>query len=159
MEVASAPQAKAIEDACANRGWAFLGGVREPEATAGNALERPGLRHALERFQHGEADCLMVAQLERLTHSAAELGELLDRLAATRVRLVALDVELDTATAGGRDAARALTTAGGWQRAASATKLPTVRAPSVPAAMGRQRGPEPDPSNGQTAPDQEREDG
>src|SRR3954469_5256416 len=108
-------QAEAIEAACAARGWAFIGGVRESEPTNGKGLERPGLKHAFERLARSEADCLIVTELARLTRSAAELGEVLDRLARTQVRLVVLDLGIDTATDSGRLAARALTTVSGWE--------------------------------------------
>jgi hypothetical protein len=102
LEAAAGRQAQAIEAACAARGWAFIGGVREPEPANGKGLERPGLTHALERLERGEADCLVVIELARLTRSAAELGELLDRLRRARVRLVVLDLEIDTHTNSGQ---------------------------------------------------------
>ena len=43
LEAGAGPQAQAIEAACAARGWAFVGGVREPEPANGKGLERPGL--------------------------------------------------------------------------------------------------------------------
>src|SRR3954469_21982160 len=67
LEVAAGQQAEAIEAACASRGWAFIGGVREPEPVNGKGLERPGLSHALARLERGEADCLVVTELARLT--------------------------------------------------------------------------------------------
>jgi DNA invertase Pin-like site-specific DNA recombinase len=129
---ASGRQARAIEAACAARGWAFVGGVREPEPVKGKAVERPGLEHALKRLQRGEANCLVVAELRRLTRSVVELGELIDRLGRAGVRLVVLDLEIDTGTEGGRMAASALATVGGWEheRVADRTRkgLPAARA-------------------------------
>jgi DNA invertase Pin-like site-specific DNA recombinase len=124
LEAGAGPQAQAIEAACTARGWAFIGGVRELEPTNGKGLDRPGLTHALERLERGEADCLMVTELERLTRSAAELGQVLDRLARMRARLVVLDLEIDTASESGQLAARALTTVSGWehQRLAERTR-------------------------------------
>jgi peptidoglycan hydrolase-like protein with peptidoglycan-binding domain/DNA invertase Pin-like site-specific DNA recombinase len=116
LAAGAGPQAQAIEAACAARGWSFVGGVREPEPHNGKGLGRHGLTHALERLRRGEVDCLMVTELARLTRSAAELGEILDRLERAALRLVVLDVGIDTATDGGRVAARALATVGGWER-------------------------------------------
>jgi len=116
IEAAAAAQAKAIEAACAARGWAFVAGVREPEPANGKGLERPGLTHALARLERGEADCLVVTELSRLTRSAAELGELLDRLGRARVRLVVLDLEIDTDTNSGQLVARALAAVSAWER-------------------------------------------
>ncbi len=78
-------------------------------------LERPGLNHALERVRSGEADCLIVTELARLTRSAAELGKMLDRLGRAAMRLVVIDLGIDTGTDSGRLAARALTTVGDWE--------------------------------------------
>jgi DNA invertase Pin-like site-specific DNA recombinase len=116
LDAAAGRQGEAIEAACAARGWAFIGGVREPEPANGKGLERPGLSHALARLERGEADCLVVTELARLTHSAAELGELLDRLGRARVRLVVLDLEIDTYTNSGQVVAKALATVSAWER-------------------------------------------
>jgi DNA invertase Pin-like site-specific DNA recombinase len=116
LEAPAAAQSQAIENACEAYGWAFVGGVREHENASGKGLERPGLGHALGRLARGEADCLVVTELARLTRSAVELGELLDRLGRAGVRLVVLDLGLDTATEPGRLAVKALTTVSGWER-------------------------------------------
>jgi DNA invertase Pin-like site-specific DNA recombinase len=116
LEAAAGAQAQAIEAACAARGWAFIAGVREPEPANGKGLERPGLSHALARLERGEADCLVVTELSRLTRSAAEIGELLDRLGRARVRLLVLDLEIDTYTNSGQLVAKALVTVSGWER-------------------------------------------
>ena len=116
LEAPTAPQSQAIENACAAYGWAFVGGVREHENASGKGLDRPGLGHALGRLARGEADCLVVTELARLTRSAVELGELLDRLGRAGVRLVVLDLGLDTGTEAGRLAVKALTTVSGWER-------------------------------------------
>jgi peptidoglycan hydrolase-like protein with peptidoglycan-binding domain len=134
LEAAAAPQAQAIEAACAARGWAFVGGVREPEPAKGNGLERAGLGHALARLVRGEADCLVVTELARLTGTLVELGELLDRLRRAGARLVVLDLDIDTGTEAGRLAASALTTVSRWERErraegtreAVATRAPTA---------------------------------
>src|SRR4051794_18326260 len=115
VEPTAGPQVRAIEAACAARGWTFVGGVREPEPANARGLERPGLEHALGRLQRGEANCLVVAELRRLTRSVVELGGLLDRLGRAGVRLLVLDLGIDTGTEGGHLAASALTTVGGWE--------------------------------------------
>jgi DNA invertase Pin-like site-specific DNA recombinase len=136
LDAGAGPQVHAIEAGCAARGWTFVGGVREPEPANGKGLARSGLNHALERLKNGEADCLVVTELARLTRSAAELGEILDRLGRTALRLVVLDLGLDTGTDGGQVAARALTTVAGWEhrRLAERTKhgLAAARARGAP---------------------------
>ena len=69
----------------------------------------------MERLEGGEADCLVVTELARLTRSAAEIGELLDRLGRARVRLVVLDLEIDTHTDSGQLVAQALATVSAWE--------------------------------------------
>jgi DNA invertase Pin-like site-specific DNA recombinase/peptidoglycan hydrolase-like protein with peptidoglycan-binding domain len=116
LEAEAGLQAQAIEAACAARDWAFIGGVREAEPAHGKGLERQGLTHALARLEGGDADCLIVTELARLTRSAAELGELLDRLGRARVRLVVLDLEIDTHTNSGQLVAKALAAVSAWER-------------------------------------------
>jgi peptidoglycan hydrolase-like protein with peptidoglycan-binding domain/DNA invertase Pin-like site-specific DNA recombinase len=113
LEAAAGAQARAIEAACAARGWTFVGGVREREPANGKGLQRPGLERALGRLRRGEADCLVVAELRRLTHSVVELRDLLAWLERAGGRLVVLDVAIDTATDAGRLALNAVATVSG----------------------------------------------
>ena len=122
LEATAGPQARAIEAACSARGWTFVGGVREPEPVDGKGLQRPGLEHALGCLRRGEANCLVVAELRRLTRSAVELGELLDRIERADGRLLVLDVGIDTGTKGGQRAAAARTRVGGWEQERAATR-------------------------------------
>jgi DNA invertase Pin-like site-specific DNA recombinase len=71
----------------------------------------------LERLERGEANCLVVAELRRLGRSAVELGGLLDRLGRAGVRLLVLDVGIDTGTEDGQLAAGALIRVGDWEPA------------------------------------------
>jgi DNA invertase Pin-like site-specific DNA recombinase len=89
-----------IETACEELGLALVDVVREHEPT--DAAERAGLSYALERLDAGEASCLVVSDLERLTRDVTELAGLVDRLERARIRLVAIDMGLDTATPSGR---------------------------------------------------------
>jgi peptidoglycan hydrolase-like protein with peptidoglycan-binding domain len=114
LEAEASPQARAIEAACAARGWAFVGGVRERAHCEDQALERPGLNHALGRLARGEANCLVVAELRGLTRSVDELGELLSWLERAGGRLWVLDVEIDTGTEDGQVVANALSTLSVW---------------------------------------------
>jgi peptidoglycan hydrolase-like protein with peptidoglycan-binding domain len=125
LDSAAGRQTRAIEAACAARGWTFVGGVREREPAIAGGLERPGLEHVLDRFQRGEANCLVVAELRRLTRSAVGLGELLDRLGRAGVRLLVLDVGIDTGTEGGQLAAGALIQVGGCAYEPTASALAT----------------------------------
>jgi DNA invertase Pin-like site-specific DNA recombinase len=105
-------QVAAISALCDALGWRLEDVARDVEQPQGNGLRPPGLDYALERLANGEASCLMVAQLGRLSRSAAELARILDWLKQRGIRLVAIDVELDTATPAGRLAADALISVG-----------------------------------------------
>src|SRR5215218_3261012 len=74
-----------IETACHGLGLELVDLVRDHEPDEPGSPGRPGLSYALERIDAGEASCLIVSDLER-----------------PRVRLVAIDVGLDTATPSGR---------------------------------------------------------
>jgi DNA invertase Pin-like site-specific DNA recombinase len=109
-------QTKEIRAACVRNGFESVEVVRDFESHSGSDLERPGLNYAIERLEAGDANCLVVASLERLTRSAAHLGTLIDRLSESDIRLVVLDIELDTGNPDGRLAAEALANVGTLER-------------------------------------------
>ena len=109
-------QATAIEALCERNGWQLLELVRDVEEPRVKGLDRPGLTYALERVTSGEASCLVVSQLRRLSPSAADLGRILESIARNGGRLVALDVDVDTAAPAGRKAANVLISVGAWER-------------------------------------------
>ena len=108
-------QASAIEELCRKRGWELLHVVRDVENGHPKGLERPGLQYALDRLAEGEADCLMVSELERLSRSAADLGQIVEWLVERDYRLVAIDVRLDTGSPSGQITARTLKSVGEWE--------------------------------------------
>jgi DNA invertase Pin-like site-specific DNA recombinase len=91
-----------IESACQRLGLELVDLVRDQEPDRPDAEGRPGLSYALDRIEAGEASCLIVSDLERLSRQVPELAALVDRLERARVRLIAIDVGLDTATPRGR---------------------------------------------------------
>ena len=109
-------QTEEIRKACVRNGFESVEVVRDFESHSGSDLERPGLIYAIERLEAGEASCLVVTSLERLTRSAAHLGTLIDRLGESRIRLVVLDIQLDTGNPDGRLAAEALANVGTLER-------------------------------------------
>jgi DNA invertase Pin-like site-specific DNA recombinase/peptidoglycan hydrolase-like protein with peptidoglycan-binding domain len=108
-------QASAIEELCRKRGWELLHVVRDVENGHPKGLERPGLQYALDRLAEGEASCLIVSELERLSRSAADLGQIVEWLVKRDQRLVAIDVRLDTASPSGQLTARTLMSVGEWE--------------------------------------------
>lgn len=99
-------QIAAMDALCQRRGWRLLEVARDV------GCDRHGLFYALERLDRSKASCLIVAELRRLSSSGAELARILRWAGEHGVRLVAVDVELDTATPAGRVAADALISVG-----------------------------------------------
>jgi DNA invertase Pin-like site-specific DNA recombinase/peptidoglycan hydrolase-like protein with peptidoglycan-binding domain len=108
-------QASAIEHLCRTRGWELLHVVRDVENGHPKGLERPGLQYALERMAEGKASCLIVSELERLSRSAADLGQIVEWVVDNECRLVAMDLQLDTDSSSGRLTARTLMSVGEWE--------------------------------------------
>jgi peptidoglycan hydrolase-like protein with peptidoglycan-binding domain/DNA invertase Pin-like site-specific DNA recombinase len=109
-------QASLIDALCERRGWRLLEVVRDVEGAGGGSLRRPGLMYAVERISRGEASCLVVSELSRLSNSAADLSRVLEWLGQSGGRLVVIDIGLDTASDGGRIAANSLVRVGRWER-------------------------------------------
>jgi peptidoglycan hydrolase-like protein with peptidoglycan-binding domain/DNA invertase Pin-like site-specific DNA recombinase len=132
-------QAALIDSLCDRRGWRLLEVVRDVEAASGGSIRRPGLVYAIERIARGEASCLVVSHIDRLSHSAAELGRILEWLDRSGGRLVAMDVRLDTASPGGRIAASSLVRVGAWERrrVAESTRKGLAAAKARGVATGR----------------------
>ena len=97
--------------------------VGDVQSYSGPDLERPGLNHALELLTAGEATCLVVAGLDRLSRSAANLGTVIEWLEEVGARLVVIDIDLDTHTEEGRLAARALVRVGALERRSGAAVI------------------------------------
>ena len=128
-----------VDSLCERRGWSLVELVRDKEVPSGKALDRPGLAYALERMEAGEASCLVVSKLRRLSHSVADIGRILEIIGRSGGRLVALDLGIDTATPEGRKAANVLLTVSGWerQRIAERTRQGLEAARAKGGAVGR----------------------
>jgi DNA invertase Pin-like site-specific DNA recombinase len=109
-------QARRIRAACEARGMVLHQLVGDLQSYSGPDLRRPGLNHAMELLGGGEASCLVVAGLDRLSRSAANLGTVIEWLEHLGARLVVIDIDLDTHTEEGRLAARALARVGALER-------------------------------------------
>lgn len=109
-------QAELMAAECERRGLELLQVVGERVPVGVKPLERPALAYALAQIADGAASGLVVADLARLSHSAAELGAVIRRLAALRARLLAPAQALDTHEEKGRLAAELLIEISGWER-------------------------------------------
>lgn len=95
--------------------WEIVEVIRD-EGQSAATLERPGLARALQLLADGQADGIAVAKLDRLTRSIIDFADLLDWLEQARVRLIALDMRLDTSVAMGRLAASLIVLIAEWER-------------------------------------------
>ena len=138
-------QIAAINTACDQRGLVLKDVIRDHEQVTESGTERPGMQHALRRLAAGEASCLVVADLGRLSRSAPEVGYIVGRSQQQKWRLVAIDERLDTGTKSGAQAADKLVSlaAPGGQRRPSAR-------PVHPDPLPEQRPPE--RANGRSHP-------
>ncbi len=109
-------QQAALERAFEYRGWDLAETVRD-EGISGSTLERPGLRHALERIAGGDVDGLVVAKLDRLTRSMRDFCELVDWVEAAGAQLVMLEPDVDTSTPAGRAVAHVMVAFAQMERA------------------------------------------
>jgi len=131
----------AIETACERAGWRLADIVADHDT--GRMVGRPGLTAALERIAAGEARGLVVADARRLVRSLTDLGALLAWFRDAGAALVALDLDLDTATPHGHHTATTLISVSAWEgeRAATRTRrgLARVQTPdrAVPTADQR----------------------
>jgi peptidoglycan hydrolase-like protein with peptidoglycan-binding domain/DNA invertase Pin-like site-specific DNA recombinase len=124
-------QLTAIDEWCDEHDWELVEVVRDVESPVARNVERQGLLYALEKIGRGEASCIVVSELGRLSSSAADLGGILDRLERSDGRLVALDIGLDTASPEGRVAAQALASVSSWEHDRSRKGLAAVSAGSA----------------------------
>jgi DNA invertase Pin-like site-specific DNA recombinase len=97
---------RAIETMCERSAWELLETVRDPDN--GPTLDRPGLRHALERIASGAAQGLIVSDLQRISRSIVDLGALIAWFRDADATLIALDLDIDTSTPDGRHVANTL---------------------------------------------------
>lgn len=101
-------QTAAIDTACRDRGLVLKEIIRDVEQVDGTGPERPGRNYALQRLAAGDASCLVVAELGRLSPSAPKLGDIVEWLRLRQARLVSVDEGLDTGTQSGSEAAEKL---------------------------------------------------
>lgn len=127
-------QMASIERACDQLGLELKDVVREVERADTTGPERSGIRYALQELTDGEASCLVVAELGRLSHSVPEIGQIVEALRQRQVRLVAVQDEMDTATAVGARAAEILVSLGTFdaQRGKPAEEGDAKPAPAKP---------------------------
>lgn len=86
------------------------------------SLDRPGLQAALAALGRDGVSGLLIAKLDRLTRSVADLGALVERYFADRYSLLSVADSIDTRTAGGRLVLNVLASVSQWEREAAAER-------------------------------------
>jgi len=116
-----------------HRGW-DLADLVVDEGESGKDLDRPGIRGALDRLAAGDADALVVTKLDRLTRSTLDFAEMLAWAGRLGVRLLVLDLGIDTSTETGKLVASVMASVAEWERGAIASRTRDA------AAIRRSRG-------------------
>jgi DNA invertase Pin-like site-specific DNA recombinase len=101
-------QAEQIKAVCASRGWTLRKLVWEANQDAGATGGRPALDFAFRCLESDDAGCLVVARLEALSNSIADLGGVLTELERRGAHLLCIDPEIDTASVTGATVLQAL---------------------------------------------------
>jgi DNA invertase Pin-like site-specific DNA recombinase len=109
-----------IEARCAQAGWQLQDVVRDRDS--GRMVGRPALTGALERIAAGHARGLIVGDARRLMRSLADLGALLEWFRDANAALIALDLDIDTATIQGSHTAATIIAVAGWDNERTATR-------------------------------------
>lgn len=94
-------QRRTIEAECARRGWQLADMITDDGCSAKN-LNRPGFQKAIASLADGQAEALMVAKLDRLSRSVADVCQVGDMAAHHGFDLVILDSPIDTSSPYGR---------------------------------------------------------
>ncbi len=92
--------------------------IIEDAGASAKTLDRPGLQDALRRLEAGEAGAMVVAKLDRLTRSVADLASLLEKYFDGRFDLVSVSEQVNTGTAAGRLVLNVLISVAQWEREA-----------------------------------------
>jgi len=82
------------------------------------SLNRPGMERLLSLVDAGAVDAVIIAKLDRLTRSVADLAELLKRFERRGVSLVSVADSLDTRSAAGRLVLNIMVSVSQWEREA-----------------------------------------
>ena len=94
-------QRRTIEAECLRRGWQLADMIEDDGCSAKN-LNRPGFQRAIASLADGQAEALMVAKLDRLSRSVADVCQVGDMAAHHGFDLVILDSPIDTSSPYGR---------------------------------------------------------
>lgn len=95
-----------------------LGELLIDAGESAKSLNRPAMARLLAAVDAGTVSCVIVAKLDRLTRSVADLAELLKRFERRGVSLVSVADSLDTRSAAGRLVINIMVSVSQWEREA-----------------------------------------
>ena len=121
-----AEQRQRIEGACAFKGIDEVTIVEDPGAS-GATLKRPGIQKAIEMSESEDVDYLIVASLDRMTRSIADLQTLIDIFRINGVEMLSASESLDTSTAAGRMVINIMAVFAQWEREAIGERVRNVQ--------------------------------
>src|SRR3954447_23844003 len=101
-------QRQAISEAAAIQNLTLAEWHEDAGRSGVNTTRRPGLQAALEAVKAGRVGGIIVAKIDRLGRSSADVCGLVERAHREGWRLIALDIGLDTTTPAGELVAAAL---------------------------------------------------
>ena len=82
---------------------------------SGKTLDRPALQRLIKRLENGEAEGVVIAKLDRLTRSVADMGVLLERVFKDK-ELFSVSENVSTRTPSGRLVLNVLISVAQWER-------------------------------------------
>ena len=87
-----------ITAACAAKSWRLVETFEDSAASGKSMSGRPGLTAAIRAVRTGEAACLVVSKMDRLSRSVHDFSGLLKQAGREGWDLVILDLNVDTST-------------------------------------------------------------
>lgn len=106
--------------------------VIEDAGQSAKTLARPGMQDALEQLRTGQVQGLLVAKLDRLTRSVADMASLIREYFGERAphaaALLSVGDQVDTRSAAGRLVLNILTSVSEWEREAIGERTRTALA-------------------------------
>ena len=117
--VSLAAQAEKVRAYCSLYDLELIELIEDPGASA-KSLDRPGLQRALDMLEESNADGIVVAKLDRLTRSVADMAALIRRYFGERAgkSLFSVADSIDTRSAAGRMVLNILVSVSQWEREA-----------------------------------------
>lgn len=107
-----------------------LVGIIEDAGGSAKSLDRTGIQQALGMLRSGEAEGLLIAKLDRLTRSVADMDTLIREYFGDRARhhvaLLSVGDQIDTTTAAGRLVLNVLMSVAQWEREAIGERTSTA---------------------------------